>query len=226
MIKVLLVEDDLDLGNLLKQYLELNKFYVVRAFNGVEARRALKENNFDIAVLDVMMPDEDGFELAEKLKITHTTLPFIFVTARKMKDDIIKGLQLGADDYITKPFDADELILRIQNILKRTTVTTSPQSTSYSIGLYTFDVANLLLTAPGFEKVLTEKEAQLLEFLYVNRAHIIKKEAILNHLWEEVDFFSARSLDVFISRLRKYLSQDVSIKIESIRGVGYRFLFS
>lgn len=228
MIKILIVEDDLDLGNLLKQYLELNQFQVHRVFNGVEARAELKQNFYDILVLDVMMPQEDGFTLAEKLQKTHPDLPFLFVTARKLKEDVLTGLKLGADDYITKPFDADELILRIQNILKRKSspkvqeVTKKPEI--YSIGKFKFEPENLILKTEKTERTLTEKEAQLLSFLYQHRDRIIKREEVLNHLWEEADFFTGRSLDVFISRLRKYLSEDNSVQIESIRGVGFRFL--
>ncbi len=207
MTKILIVEDDLDLGNLLKQYLELNKFQVHRVFNGIEAREELKKNTFDILILDVMMPQEDGFTMAEKLQKSHPGLPFLFVTARKMKEDILTGLKLGADDYITKPFDVDELILRIQNILKRNA---KPE--------------NLTLKTEKSERTLTEKEAQLLEYLLEHKERIIKREEVLNHLWEEADFFSGRSLDVFISRLRKYLAEDSSVQIESIRGVGFRVL--
>ncbi|EIJ37979.1 response regulator transcription factor [Galbibacter orientalis] len=226
MIKILIVEDDLDLGDLLKQYLELNKFDVQRVFNGIEAREILKEQSFNILILDVMMPKEDGFTLAQKLQIKYPDLPFLFVTARKMKEDILTGLKLGADDYITKPFDADELILRIQNILKRKPLVKENKSETYSIGKFIFEPKNLLLKTSYSEKYLTEKEAQLLEYLYKNKDCVIRREDILNHLWEETDFFSGRSLDVFISRLRKYLSEDKSIQIESLRSVGYRFIIT
>lgn len=226
MIKVLIVEDDLDLGALLKQYLELNKFQAHRVFNGIEARETLKKDNYNILILDVMMPKEDGFALAKKLKTQYPNLPFLFVTARKMKEDILTGLKLGADDYITKPFDADELILRIQNILKRKSLFQEIKTEKYIIGKYIFEPKNLLLKASAFEKILTEKEAQLLEYLYKNKDCVIRREDILNHLWEETDFFSGRSLDVFISRLRKYLSEDKSIQIESLRSVGYRFIIT
>ena len=228
MIKILIVEDDLDLGNLLKQYLELNKFQVHRVFNGVEARAELKLNSYDILVLDVMMPQEDGFTLAQKLQYSNPDLPFLFVTARKLKEDVLTGLKLGADDYITKPFDADELILRIQNILKRKSIPKLPDEVrkfeTYSIGKFTFEPQNLILKTEKSERTLTEKEAQLLSFLYQHKDRIIKREEVLNHLWVEADFFTGRSLDVFISRLRKYLSEDESVQIESIRGVGFRFL--
>lgn len=222
MIRVLIVEDDLDLGNLLRQYLELNGFEARRVFDGTEARKELQNQSFDIAVLDVMMPNEDGFELASKMKNSHPHLPFLFVTARKMKEDILHGLKLGADDYIIKPFDADELILRIQNILKRNP--SDKVETVYRFGKFLFSPSELSLKTEDSERILTEKEARLLCYLYNHKNQLIKREEILNHLWEETDFFSGRSLDVFISRLRKYLAQDKSIHIESIRGVGFRFL--
>ncbi|NLN33109.1 MAG: response regulator transcription factor [Flavobacteriaceae bacterium] len=225
MIRVLIVEDDLDLGNLLKQYLELNDFQVLRVFNGVEARNELKENKFDIAILDVMMPKEDGFILAQKLRDSHPDLPFLFVTARKMREDVLTGLKLGAEDYISKPFDADELILRIRNILKRNFKSEIPKAQVISLGKLNFDPENLTLQTEKFTRNLTEKESQLLLFLYQNKNRIIKREEVLNHLWEESDFFSGRSLDVFISRLRKHLSEDESLQIESVRGVGFRVSF-
>lgn len=225
MIRVLIVEDDLDLGNLLKQYLELNDFQVFRAFDGVGARNELKENKFDIAILDVMMPKEDGFTLAQKLRNSHPELPFLFVTARKMREDVLTGLKLGAEDYIIKPFDADELILRIRNILKRNFKSEIPKAQVIQLGELNFDPENLTLQTEKFTRNLTEKESQLLLFLYQNKNRIIKREEVLNHLWEESDFFSGRSLDVFISRLRKYLSEDESLQIESVRGVGFRVRF-
>lgn len=221
---VLIAEDDADLGHLLKQYLEINGFLAHRVYNGEEARQELKINPYDILIIDVMMPKEDGFTLAEKLKQQYPNLPFLFVTARKMKEDILHGLKLGADDYITKPFDADELILRIQNILRRV----KPQTDSLLakelvIGQFTFEPENQRLYSVTTEKVLTEKESQLLHFMYTNRSRLIKRKEILAHLWNEPDFFNGRSMDVFVSRLRKHLSEDSSIQIESIRGIGFKF---
>ncbi len=222
-IKVLIVEDDIDLGNLLKQYLELNGFRAHRVYNGIEAREELKRESYDILIIDVMMPKEDGFTLAEKLVLAYPQLPFLFVTARKLKEDIMQGLKLGADDYILKPFDADELIQRVKNILKRTQVIASSAEEIIQIGIYTFEPKNLMLTSFKEQKLLTEKESQLLHYLYQHQNHLIKRNEILNHLWKESDFFNGRSMDVFISRLRKYLSEDKNIVIESIRGVGFRF---
>jgi DNA-binding response OmpR family regulator len=222
--KVLIVEDDIDLGNVLKQYLELNDIAVHRVFNGLEAREELRQNSYDILVIDVMMPVEDGFTLAEKIGLSNPGLPFLFLTARKLKADVLHGLKLGADDYILKPFDADELILRIQNILKRTGQQIPSQDQPIQLGLYRFDPVNLQLSSANSEKMLTEKEAQLLLYLYQHRNRLIKRNEILTHLWMEPDFFSGRSMDVFITRLRKLLAEDSNLQIESIRGIGFKFL--
>jgi DNA-binding response OmpR family regulator len=221
--KILIVEDDLDLGNLLKQYLEMNGFNAHRVFDGREAFDELKNNVYDLLILDVMMPKEDGFSLAKKLNTYYEDLPFLFVTAKKMREDILEGLKLGADDYIVKPFDADELILRIKNILKRRKNIPKEKLEIFSIGSFVFDYKNLQLKSNDSVKILTEKEAQLLYYFCLHQNELIKRENILVYLWKEPDFFSGRSMDVFISRLRKYLSSDSSIHIESIRGVGFRF---
>jgi len=229
--KVLIIEDDPDMGDLLQRYLEFSGFQVGRAYNGEEAREELAENSYDVLVVDIMMPKEDGLLFAKKLKDAGNETPFIFLTARKMQQDIIKGLQLGADDYILKPFDPDELILRINNILRRTQkqlVENKPGTVSlkrqYQIGRYVFEPSNLLLRSPAANKILTEKESDLLLYLFQNSNQLIKREDILNYLWEEADFFKGRSMDVFISRLRKYLAEDSSVQIESVRGIGFRFI--
>lgn len=221
--KILIVEDDLDLGNLLKQYMEMNGFQVKRVFNGLEAFDELKLNAYDLMVLDVMMPELDGFSLAKKLNNYYPELPFLFVTAKTMREDKLAGLKLGADDYIVKPFDADELILRIRNILKRTKNEIKKSNKVFNIGLFSFDYKNLHLKSEDFEKILTEKEADLLYYLCSNQEELIKREDILVYLWKEPDFFNGRSMDVFMSRLRKYLIKDPTIHIESVRGVGFRF---
>jgi DNA-binding response OmpR family regulator len=222
--KVLIVEDDKDLGYLLKQYLEMNEFEAHHVFNGEEAMKVLKLNRYDILLIDVMMPKEDGFAFATRLNKNYPRLPFLFVTARKLKEDILHGLKLGADDYIIKPFDADELILRLQNILKRTGHQLPADEAIIQIGLYSFDHKNLRLFSVWTEKVLTEKEAELLYYLYQHQNQLIKRNDMLAHLWIDPDFFSGRSMDVFISRLRKHLSEDQTIRIESIRGVGFKFI--
>jgi DNA-binding response OmpR family regulator len=223
-IKILIVEDDVDLGSLLKQYLELNNFEVHRVYNGIEAREELKRESYHILIIDVMMPKEDGFTLAGKLVQQYPHIPFLFVTARKMKEDVMHGLKLGADDYILKPFDADELIQRVKNILKRTQIHVQAAEEIINIGIYKFEPRNLLLSSTKDQKILTEKESSLLHYLCQYQNQLIKRDDILNHLWKESDFFNGRSMDVFISRLRKYLAQDQTIQIESIRGIGFRFI--
>lgn len=220
--KILIVEDDLDLGNLLKQYLELSGYAGFRVHDGQEAFEHLKTNTYDLLILDVMMPREDGFSLAEKLTIYYPELPFLFVTAKRMKEDILQGLKLGADDYIVKPFDADELIQRIKNILKRVKQT-KKEKDILSIGQYRYDHQNMKLSAPEGTRLLTDKEGQLLHYLCTHQNQVVKREEILTYLWKEPDFFSGRSMDVFISRLRKYLSEDPAIHLESVRSKGFRF---
>ena len=222
---VLIVEDDQDLGQLLKQYLELNGFSVVLGGNGLEGRARLREQKFDIILTDVMMPKEDGFTFAAYVVQTYPALPVLFITARKMKEDVIKGLKLGADDYITKPFDADELVLRVRNILKRSSAKT-PEVETLAIGNYTFYPKELLLQSPFGRRVLTEREAELLQLLTENMGQLVRKRDILNRLWKENDFFNGRSMDVFVSRLRKYLSDDSRIMIESVRGAGIRLMIN
>ncbi|WP_299523494.1 response regulator transcription factor [Winogradskyella sp.] len=226
---ILLAEDDLDFGNILKQYLEMSGFIISWAKDGKEALELFKKGSFNICVFDVMMPKMDGFTLAEKVIDIAPETPFIFLTARKMKEDKIKGLKLGADDYIVKPFEADELVLRLNNILRRTEKTSSNKTQleeTITIGLYTFNMLRCELVCGDYKKQLTQKEAELIRFLYQHKNQLLKREDILNAVWESDDFFSGRSMDVFISRLRKYFKLDPSISIESIRNIGLEFKVS
>jgi len=224
MKKVLLAEDDADFANVLKQYLELSGFDVNWCKDGEEALTAFKKESFNICILDVMMPKTDGFTLAEKIIKINPEIPFVFLTARQLKEDKIKGLQLGADDYIAKPFEADELVLRLNNILKRSD---KKDNTSIfleiAIGNYIFDTQRLELKHAEHIQQLTEKEASLILFLYQNRNQLLKREQILKAVWGNDDFFSGRSMDVFISKIRKYLKYDSRITIESIRNIGLEF---
>lgn len=223
---ILLAEDDFDYASILKQYLEFSGFKVTWAQDGKEALRLFPEARPDICVLDVMMPQMDGFSLAEKIITDYPEAPFIFLTAKNLKEDKIKGLRLGADDYIVKPFEVEELILRIQNILKRTQkVATAPTATAktFAIGTYLFDGENYTLKHENITHRITEKEAHLIQFLYANKNKLVKREDILKEIWGNDDFFSGRSMDVFISRLRKYFSEDPDISIPSIRGLGFQF---
>lgn len=229
--KVLLAEDDYDFGSILKQYLQIHNFEVIWAKDGKEAFTLFsadehqREHAFDICVFDVMMPQLDGFSLAEKVIEHNPEVPFIFLTAKKMKEDKIRGLKLGADDYIVKPFEADILVLRLQNILKRSkkTIISSKNEHAYTIGKYVFDTVNYQLNFHGEMQRITEKEAQLIQFFYDHKNQLIKREDVLENVWGSDDFFSGRSMDVFLSRLRKYFKKDPAIAIESTRGVGLTF---
>jgi len=224
MKKILLAEDDFDFSNVLIQYLQLHDFDVVWAEDGVKALEIFKKNSFDICILDVMMPKMDGFVLAEELIKINPETPFVFLTAKQLKEDKIKGLQLGADDYIVKPFEVEELILRLNNILKRSELNfKTPTVQEISIGKYIFDTKRLCLNKDNSSQQLTEKEALLIEYLYQNRNQLIKREAILKKIWKNDDYFSGRSMDVFITKIRKYFQEDKNISIESTRFIGLEF---
>jgi len=232
-IRVLLAEDDLDFGSILKQYLEIHNFSVIWAKDGKEALEKFKNANsskdktFDICVLDIMMNGIDGFTLASKIINLNPEIPFIFLTAKKMKEDKIRGLKLGADDYIVKPFDADILVLRLRNILKRVQRLNINEDNlqSYNIGKYIFDSKNHLLNIDGNIQPLTARETSLIQYLVNNKNGLIKRDDLLNAIWGSDDFFSGRSMDVFISRLRKYFKSDPSISIDVTRGVGLTFKY-
>jgi DNA-binding response OmpR family regulator len=222
--RLLLAEDDFDFAAILKQYLELQQFEVVWAENGEIALDYFQNQTFDICVFDVMMPKLDGFSLAEKIITINPEVPFIFLTARKLKEDKIIGLKLGADDYIVKPFEVDELVLRLQNILKRIEQKRSLDGNNIiEIGSYIFDNERLTLNNKNHVQQLTEMEASLIEYLYLNHNQLLKRDQILMSVWKKDDYFSGRSMDVFISRLRKYFNSDPKIKIESVRNIGLEF---
>lgn len=225
MAKILLAEDDVDFAQVLKQYLELYQFEVHWSCDGEQALNSFKNDDFSCCILDVMMPKIDGFTLAEKMIDYNPDVPFVFLTAKQLKEDKLRGLKLGADDYIVKPFEADELVLRIQNILKRSrklSLNTS-QTVEIAIGEFSFDTQRLELKKANTLQQLTEKEAALLLYLFENKNKLIKREDILLAVWNSDNFFSGRSMDVFISRLRKYFREDASIAIESKRNLGLEF---
>ncbi|NQU84932.1 MAG: response regulator transcription factor [Mariniphaga sp.] len=217
-MKILLAEDDIDLGNVLAQFLSLSGFEVCLAIDGIEALTKFKTEKPDICVLDVMMPGMDGFEVAKQIKKTKQEIPFIFLTAKNQKTDKLIGLKLGADDYITKPFEVEELLLRIKNILRRTV---KEQPESIEIKGLMLNMGVLKLITPGKTIQLTQKEAELLFFMMVNKNELVARETILTKFWGENDYFMGRSLDVFISRLRKYIKDEPEITLNTVRGVGY-----
>lgn len=217
-MKVLIAEDDRDFGNILQQYISISGFDVTLGRDGLEAWELFGQDKPDICVFDVMMPEMDGFTLAEKVKAAAPDMPVIFLTAKSLKEDIVRGLKIGADDYITKPFDPEVLILRINNILKRAYSNTNDD---YKISNTTLKFNSLeLISGPNKEK-LTLKEAQLLKYLIINKNKVLAREDILTEIWGEDDYFLGRSMDVFISRLRKYISEDTSIDIRTVRGTGF-----
>lgn len=225
MKKILLAEDDADFASVLKQYLELYEYEITWAENGEEALTIFQTGAFDICVFDVMMPKIDGFTLAEKIIKINPDIPFIFLTARKLKEDKIIGLKLGADDYIVKPFEADELVLRLNNILKRSNQkrTHLPIADELQIGSYLFDTKRLCLKNDSLIQQLTEKESALIHFFYIHKNKMVKREQILKTIWGNDDFFSGRSMDVYISKIRKYFKEDSRISIESVRNIGLEF---
>ncbi len=217
-MKILIAEDDRDFGNILSQYITISGFEVTLGRDGKEAWELFNKDKFDICVLDVMMPEMDGFTLAEKIKESHPEVPVIFLTAKNLKEDIVRGLKIGADDYITKPFDPEVLILRVNNILKRAY---SSSNDEFKISDTVLKYNSLELISGGVREKLTLKEAQLMKYFIVNKNKVLAREDILTEIWGEDDYFLGRSMDVFISRLRKYVSEDTNIDIRTVRGTGF-----
>lgn len=219
--KVLLVEDDQTLGFLMTEFLTSNGFDITLCQDGLTGLKTFSSRPFHFAILDVMLPEMDGFTLAKKIKEISPDLPVIFVTARSMKEDKIKGFNLGVDDYITKPFDEDELLCRIQAILNRLENRTKGKGEKIPVGIYSYDNDNQCLCLNGDCRRLTRRENEVIQLLIQNKGQIVKREMILKAVWENSDYFSGRSLDVYISKLRKYLQDDPSIVIENIPKVGF-----
>lgn len=220
-LKILLAEDDTNLGFLLLEFLEANGFDVKLYRDGKSGLKGFHSYDFDFCILDVMMPFMDGFTLAEKIRNQNKSIPIIFLTARSMKEDKMRGFQIGIDDYITKPFDEDELLFRIQSILKR--VNNKPKEevkNVFELGKIKFDSENQELKIDKESKRLTSKETKILSILAKSKNNIVKREDLMIQVWGETDYFIGRSLDVFISKIRKYLQAEPRIKIETIPTVG------
>lgn len=225
--QILYVEDDLSLGFVTKDNLELRGYLVCHCENGKDALAVFKAQRPDICVLDVMLPDLDGFSLAKEIRQLDAEVPIIFLTSKSQKEDKINGLRLGADDYLTKPFSIEELDLKIQIFLKRSRVSAPTTATNiYCIGSYLFDMDNLLLINNDSKQLLTKREADLLALFCRHKGSVLKREEILQEIWGTDDYFAGRSLDVFISRLRKYLKADERIAIENLHGVGFKLTVS
>ncbi len=225
--KILLVEDDYNLSLVLKDYLDMLGYETTIAKDGEEGLQKFQAENFDMCIIDVMMPRKDGFSLAKDIRKFNSDVPMIFLTAKTMKEDRIKGFKVGADDYLTKPFSTEELSLRIEVILKRCQIKNlyasyTEERAPFTFGIFHFDHNNMLLKSEHTEQKLTKKEADLLKLLYVNRNNLLSREMILKSIWGDDDYFIGRSMDVFIAKLRKYLKPDPNISIVNIHGTGFK----
>ena len=218
--KLLLVEDDSTLGYILKEYLEMKNFAVTWAKNGLEGLEKFREQQVDLCIVDVMMPEMDGFTMAERMRQQGSDVPLLFLTAKSLKVDVLKGFSLGADDYIIKPVEEEELVARINAILRRTEHP-SEQQEIFEVGNYAFDSKNQKLTYEAEDKYLTERESQLLRLLCLNKGNLLSRQYVLKNIWGKSDYFNRRSMDVFISKLRKYLAKDERIQITNVHGSGF-----
>lgn len=220
--KILLVEDDPSLGFVIKDNLSIKGYDVTLCQDGEEALSTFFKGSFSLCILDVMLPKKDGFSLARDIRRKNREVPILFLTAKSMTEDKLEGFQNGADDYITKPFSLDELFCRIEVFLRRSKP--EPETdTVVQLGFYQFNYKNLTLAvSPDAVKTLTQKEAEVLRLLYLNRERVLKREEILTSVWGDDDYFMGRSMDVFISKLRKYLKDDPSVQIINYHGVGFR----
>ncbi|RKY99834.1 MAG: DNA-binding response regulator [Ignavibacteriae bacterium] len=224
--KILLVEDDPNLGSLLKDYLSLKSYSVTCCLNGEEGKNVYTEGSFDLLILDVMMPKLDGFTLAKHIRKTDKQTPIIFLTAKSMLEDRLKGLKIGGDDYITKPFSSEELLLRIGNIFKRTDKARQliPKDEIFKLGSFVFDYKKRVLSNGKIKKQLTSKESELLKLLAQNKNEVVERSVALREIWMTESYFTARSMDVFITKLRSYLKPDTSVEIVNVHGTGFKLI--
>jgi DNA-binding response OmpR family regulator len=220
--KILLVEDDPSLGFVIKDNLSIKGYDVTLCKDGDEGENAFHSKPFNLCILDVMLPKKDGFTVAKNIRQVNKEIPILFLTAKSMTEDKLEGFKTGGDDYITKPFSLDELMYRIEVFLRRSNGKIDQQEKLYHVGKFTFDPVNLTLKNSTYEKTLTQKEAEVLKLLFQNRDRVLKREEILKKVWGDDDYFMGRSMDVFISKLRKYLKEDPGIQIVNYHGVGFR----
>lgn len=222
-IQILLVEDDASLGFVIKDALEEKGYEVTLATDGHIGWQQFSKNFYDLCLVDVMMPVKDGFTLVQQIRRKNEFIPIIFLTAKNMQEDKIAGFKAGADDYVTKPFSMEELLLRIDVFLKRT-VGTDTDETIFEIGDSQFDYENLTIKGEKIDIRLTQKEADLLRFFCLNANKVVKREEVLTRVWGKDDYFLGRSMDVFITKIRKYLKDETDVEIQTIHGVGFRFV--
>ena len=225
--KILVVEDDANFGSILRDYLSLNSYNITLAKNGIEGYEKFKKDDFDLCILDVMMPYKDGFTLAKEIREKNSNVPIIFLTAKTLKEDILKGFKVGGDDYLSKPFDSDVLLAKIKAILNRQKVVEDINSDEFEfkISKFNFNSKLRLLSFIGEENIkLSPKENQLLRLLVLYLNDLLPREVALNKIWRDDSYFTSRSMDVYIAKLRKYLSRDSNIEIVNIHGEGFRLL--
>ncbi len=224
-INILLAEDDKNLGSILKSYLQAKGYEATLCENGKIALDAFKKGDFDFAILDVMMPVMDGFTLAKEIRKIDKKTPLLFLTAKTMQEDKIQGFELGADDYLTKPFSMEELLLRIQAIIRRTKQGSQKHvNPIYKFGKYTFDYDRQILKTGKTENKLTSKETELLRLLCENLNEVLDRSVALNKIWQDDSYFNARSMDVYITKLRKFLKDDPKVELINVHGIGFKLI--
>lgn len=223
-IKILLAEDDNNLGLLLESFIKAKGFKVDLARDGKQALEKFNQDTYHFVILDVMMPEMDGFTVAKEIRQIDAKIPILFLTAKSMKEDKLEGFAIGADDYLTKPFSMEELVARIEAILKRTNADDSPLDDTFTIGRFTFDPQKRIINIDGEENKLTTKESQLLKLLAKNKNQILDRQAALRAIWGDDNYFNGRSMDVYIAKLRKILKEDENIEIMNIHGKGFKLL--
>jgi DNA-binding response OmpR family regulator len=227
-IKVLLAEDDKNLGAVLTSYLNAKGFPTTLCINGQEAFDKYKKDKFDFCIVDVMMPVKDGFTLAKEIRMIDSKIPILFLTAKSMQEDKVKGFELGADDYLTKPFSMEELLLRIRAIIRRTNESKiqDPNRNSFEIGSMHFEFNRQILKTNEAEYKLTSKESELLKMLCDNMNEVLDRSVALKKIWQDDSYFNARSMDVYVTKLRKYLKSDPAVELINVHGVGFKLVIN
>jgi DNA-binding response OmpR family regulator len=225
-LKVLLAEDDKNLGAVLKAYLEAKGYKTTLCINGKEAFDIFNKKKFDFCIVDVMMPVKDGFTLAQEIRKLDKHIPILFLTAKSLQEDKIRGFEIGGDDYLTKPFSMEELLVRMKAILRRVNEGTDPETktTIYKLGKLTFDYNRQSLTSSSAENKLTSKEAELLRLLCEHANDVLDRSVALNRIWQDDSYFNARSMDVYITKLRKYLKEDPAVELLNVHGIGFKLI--
>jgi DNA-binding response OmpR family regulator len=226
-VKILLAEDDQNLGTLLREYLKAKDYDVELVPDGDKAFRSFMKNTYNIVILDIMMPIKDGFTTAREIRMVNQDIPIIFLTAKSLKEDVIEGFKIGADDYLTKPFSMEELLFRIEAVLRRTKGdNNNSQQTAFKLGKYNFDFTKQILESPEESHKLTTKEAELLKLLCANMNNVLERNFALKTIWLDDSYFNARSMDVYITKLRKYLKDEPLVEIINVHGKGFKLIVS